>query len=290
MKRVFVFPGQGSQFAGMGKDLYEQHSAARDMFQLANTILGFNITEIMFGTDEAALRETRVTQPAIFIHSVISYHTNFKNQIPDMVAGHSLGEFTALVVNGTLQFEDALKLVARRATAMQHACELQPGTMAAVLSLEDDRVAEICNTISKPGHTVVAANYNCPGQLVISGHLAAVQEACEALKAVGAKRAVMLPVGGAFHSPLMQSAADALDTAILQTPFNIPVCPVYQNVTAQGTTNPEAIRLQLSAQLTAPVRWTQSILQMHYDGATQFDEVGPGSVLSGLIKKIIPKS
>jgi [acyl-carrier-protein] S-malonyltransferase len=290
MKRVFVFPGQGSQFAGMGKDLYEQHSAARDMFQLANTILGFNITDIMFGTDEAALRETRVTQPAIFIHSVISYQINFKNQIPDMVAGHSLGEFTALVVNGTLQFEDALQLVARRAVAMQQACELQPGTMAAVLSLEDDRVAEICNVISKPGHTVVAANYNCPGQLVISGHLAAVQEACEALKAAGAKRAVMLPVGGAFHSPLMQSAADALDTAISQTPFNVPVCPVYQNVTAQGTTNPEAIRLQLSAQLTAPVRWTQTVLQMHNDGATQYDEVGPGSVLSGLIKKIIPKS
>lgn len=290
MKRVFVFPGQGSQFAGMGKDLYEQHSAARDMFQLANTILGFNITDIMFGTDEAALRETRVTQPAIFIHSVISYQINFKNQIPDMVAGHSLGEFTALVVNGTLQFEDALQLVARRAVAMQQACELQPGTMAAVLSLEDDRVAEICNVISKPGHTVVAANYNCPGQLVISGHLAAVQQACEALKAAGAKRAVMLPVGGAFHSPLMQSAADALDTAISQTPFNVPVCPVYQNVTAQGTTNPEAIRLQLSAQLTAPVRWTQTVLQMHNDGATQYDEVGPGSVLSGLIKKIIPKS
>jgi [acyl-carrier-protein] S-malonyltransferase len=290
MKRVFVFPGQGSQFAGMGKDLYEQHSAARDMFQLANTILGFNITDIMFGTDEAALRETRVTQPAIFIHSVISYQINYKNQIPDMVAGHSLGEFTALVVNGTLQFEDALQLVARRAVAMQQACELQPGTMAAVLSLEDDRVAEICNVISKPGHTVVAANYNCPGQLVISGHLAAVQEACEALKAAGAKRAVMLPVGGAFHSPLMQSAADALDTAISQTPFNVPVCPVYQNVTAQGTTNPEAIRLQLSAQLTAPVRWTQTVLQMHNDGATQYDEVGPGSVLSGLIKKIIPKS
>lgn len=290
MKRVFVFPGQGSQFAGMGKDLYEQHADARDWFERANTILGFRITDIMFGTDEAALKETRVTQPAIFIHSVVTYQMAFKNHIPDMVAGHSLGEFTALVINGTLQFEDALTLVARRAEAMQKACELQPGTMAAVLNLGDDQVDAICKSICRPEHTVVAANYNCPGQLVISGHIAAVQEACEALKAAGAKRALILPVGGAFHSPLMQSAAEALNTAISQTPFNTPICPVYQNVTAQGTTNPEDIRNHLSTQLTAPVLWTQSVLQMHKDGATQFDEVGPGTVLSGLIKKIIPKS
>ena len=280
--KAFVFPGQGAQYSGMGKDLYDNHLEAREMMNKANDILGFNITDIMFeGTDED-LKQTRVTQPAIFLHSVISAQlmTTYK---PDMVAGHSLGEFSALVAAGVLGWEDALKLVSERALAMQEACELQPGAMASVLGMADERVTEICDSIDD---VVVAANFNCPGQVVISGSLNGVDLACKALKEAGAKRALKLPVGGAFHSPLMQPAAERLQKAILATTFHTPQCPVYQNVSAKAETNKDIIQNHLLQQLTAPVRWTQSVQQMIADGAGEFYEFGPGDVLKGLIKKI----
>jgi len=281
--KAIVFPGQGSQFPGMGRELYEGHPAAKEMFELANDILGFRLSDIMFeGTDED-LRETRVTQPAVFLHSVALYKTQSDLQ-PEMVAGHSLGEFSALVANGTLEFEDALRLVYHRAMAMQKACEMNPGTMAAVLALEDEKVETICAGIQSG--RVVAANYNCPGQLVISGDLAAIDEACEKMKEAGAKRALVLPVGGAFHSPLMEPAREELAAAIADTPFNTPIYPVYQNVNARAVSDPESIRKNLIAQLTSPVRWTQSVQQMVADGATSFVECGPGKVLQGLVKKI----
>lgn len=287
MKKAYVFPGQGSQFVGMGKDLYDNSPLAKDMFEKANSILGFRITDIMFsGTDEE-LKQTKVTQPAIFLHSVILAATLGDSFQPDMVAGHSLGEFSALVANKTLAFEDALVLVSKRAMAMQKACEAVPSTMAAVLGLEDSKVEEICAATEG---VVVAANYNCPGQLVISGSVEAVNRACEALKAAGAKRALVLPVGGAFHSPLMEPARVELEAAINSTHFNTPVCPVYQNVTASAVNNAEEIKKNLVAQLTAPVAWTQSVKQMVADGATQFVEVGPGKVLQGLVKKIAPEA
>ncbi len=281
--RAYIFPGQGSQFSGIGKDLYESSSLANDLFEKANSILGFRITDIMFsGTDEE-LKQTKVTQPAIFLHSVILAKTLGENFKPDMVAGHSLGEFSALVVNGALNFEDALRLVSKRAMAMQKACEAEPSTMAAILGLEDSKVEEICALIDE---IVVPANYNCPGQLVISGSLKGVEIACEKMKAAGAKRALMLPVGGAFHSPLMEPARKELEAAILSTPFKQPFCPVYQNVNASAVTNIEEIKKNLIAQLTAPVRWTQSVQAMINDGATSFIEVGPGKVLQGLVKKV----
>lgn len=281
--KAIVFPGQGSQFPGMGRELYEGHPAAKEMFELANDILGFRLSDIMFeGTDED-LRETRVTQPAVFLHSVALYKTQSDLQ-PEMVAGHSLGEFSALVANGTLEFEDALRLVYHRAMAMQKACEMNPGTMAAVLALEDEKVETICAGIQSG--RVVAANYNCPGQLVVSGDLAAIDEACEKMKEAGAKRALVLPVGGAFHSPLMEPAREELAAAIADTPFNTPIYPVYQNVNARAVSDPESIRKNLIAQLTSPVRWTQSVQQMVADGATSFVECGPGKVLQGLVKKI----
>jgi [acyl-carrier-protein] S-malonyltransferase len=281
---AYVFPGQGAQFSGMGKNLYESSDAARLMFEKANEILGFEITNIMFeGTDEA-LKQTNVTQPAIFLHSVILASTieNFK---PDMVAGHSLGEFSALVAAGALSFEDGLKLVSQRADAMQRACEINPSTMAAILNLEDKVVEDICAGING---VVVAANYNCPGQLVISGSIEAVTEACEQLKAAGAKRALILPVGGAFHSPLMEPAREELAKAIANTAFSTPSCSIYQNVNAQPSSDVETIKANLIAQLTAPVRWTQSVQNMLADGATKFVECGPGKVLQGLVKKISP--
>ena len=284
MKKAYVFPGQGSQFPGMGKDLYENNPAAKLLFDEADAILGFSITDIMFNGTEEALKQTRVTQPAIFLHSVILAST-IENFSPDMVAGHSLGEFSALVANKTLSFKDGLQLVYKRAMAMQKACEIQPSTMAAVLGLADDIVERICNETEG---VVVAANYNCPGQLVISGEIEAVNKACEALKAAGAKRALLLPVGGAFHSPLMEPARIELYVAINSTHFSNPVCPVYQNVTAQAVADPADIKNNLIAQLTAPVKWTQSVLQMTADGATHFVEVGPGKVLQGLVKKISP--
>ncbi len=284
MKKAYVFPGQGSQFPGMGKDLYENNPAAKLLFDEADAILGFSITDIMFNGTEEALKQTRVTQPAIFLHSVILAST-IENFSPDMVAGHSLGEFSALVANKTLSFKDGLQLVYKRAMAMQKACEIQPSTMAAVLGLADDIVERICNETEG---VVVAANYNCPGQLVISGEIEAVNKACEALKAAGAKRALLLPVGDAFHSPLMEPARIELYEAINSTHFSNPVCPVYQNVTAQAVADPADIKNNLIAQLTAPVKWTQSVLQMTADGATHFVEVGPGKVLQGLVKKISP--
>lgn len=280
---AYIFPGQGSQFSGMGLDLYKNSSLAKDLFEQANDILGFKITDIMFEGSAEDLKETKVTQPAIFLHSVILAKTLGDSFKPDMVAGHSLGEFSALVANGVLNFEDGLKLVSKRALAMQKACDIQPSTMAAVLGLEDSIVEKIC--ASTEG-VVVAANYNCPGQLVISGEIDAVNRACESLKAAGAKRALVLPVGGAFHSPLMEPAREELAAAIENTTFSIPSCPIYQNVTAQAVINENDIKANLISQLTAPVRWTQSVQQMIFDGATVFTEVGPGTVLQGLVKKI----
>lgn len=285
-KHAYVFPGQGAQFSGMGKPHYDNSEKARALFEEANEILGFRISEIMFsGTDEE-LKQTKVTQPAIFIHSVVAY-TLLEGAQPDMVAGHSLGEFSALVANGTLSFADGLRLVSVRANAMQKACEAQPSTMAAVLALVDEKVEEICAAITaETGHIVVPANYNCPGQLVISGSIEGVNIACERLKAAGAKRALVLPVGGAFHSPLMAPAREELQAAIEATQFATPACPVYQNVVASAVTDPAAIKTNLIDQLTGAVRWTQSVQAMVQDGALRFTEVGPGKVLQGLIGKI----
>ncbi len=281
--KAFVFPGQGAQFVGMGKDLYDTNPVAREMFDKANEILGFKITDIMFnGTDEE-LKQTRVTQPAIFLHSVILAKTLGSEFNPDMVAGHSLGEFSALVAAGALKFEDGLRLVYARAMAMQKACELKPSTMAAVLALPDEKVEEICASI--PG-VVVCANYNCPGQIVISGEMEAIDAACEQLLKAGAKRALKLKVGGAFHSPCMEAARAELAEAIEKTEFSVPQCPVYQNVDALPHTDPAEIKANLVAQLTAPVRWTQTVKNMIADGATEFVELGPGKVLQGLVSKI----
>lgn len=279
--KAYVFPGQGAQFTGMGKDLYENSPVAKELFEKANEILGFRITDIMFEGTAEELKETKVTQPAVFLHSVIL--AKVLDVKPEMVAGHSLGEFSALVVNGALSFEDGLKLVSQRAMAMQKACEIKPSTMAAVLNLEDKVVEDICASIDG---VVVAANYNCPGQLVISGELKAVEEACEKMKEAGAKRALILPVGGAFHSPMMEPAREELAAAIEATTFSTPICPVYQNVTANAVSDASEIKNNLIAQLTGAVKWTQSVNQMIADGATSFTEVGPGKVLSGLVKKI----
>ena len=281
--KAYIFPGQGAQFSGMGKDLYEGFPMAQTLFEQANDTLGFSITDLMFEGTAEDLRQTRVTQPAIFLHSVILSKVLGNSFAPDMVAGHSLGEFSALVANGTLSFADGLKLVAKRAEAMQRACEAQPGTMAAVLGLEDAIVESVCSEI--PG-VVVPANYNCPGQLVISGEVKAIDLACEKLKEAGARRALVLPVGGAFHSPLMQPAREELAAAIEETQFSNPICPVYQNFTTTAERDTKVIKENLIAQLTAPVKWTQSIQQMIADGATEFIEVGPGKVLQGLVRKI----
>ncbi|WP_373073044.1 ACP S-malonyltransferase [Zeaxanthinibacter enoshimensis] len=281
--KAYIFPGQGAQFTGMGLDLYEKYPQAQELFERANEILGFSITDIMFEGTAEQLKETKVTQPAIFLHSVILSRVLGESFKPDMVAGHSLGEFSALVANGALSFDSGLSLVSKRALAMQKACEMQPSTMAAVLGLEDEAVEKICKEI---GGIVVPANYNCPGQLVISGEVPAIEEACERLKEAGARRALVLPVGGAFHSPLMEPAREELAAAIEETEVNTPSCPIYQNVTTTAVTDPAEIRKNLIAQLTAPVKWTQSVQQMIADGATHFTEVGPGNVLQGLVKKI----
>lgn len=286
MSHAYVFPGQGSQFSGMGKNLYDNNTLAKELFEQANAIAGFRISDIMFtGTDED-LKQTNVTQPAVFLHSVIAFKT-LGDVKPDMVAGHSLGEFSALVANGALSFEDAFKLVSIRAKAMQRACELNPSTMAAVLALADEKVEEVCaKVMTETGEIVVAANYNCPGQLVISGSVKGIEIACEQMKAAGAKRALVLPVGGAFHSPLMLPAKEELAAAIEATTFNVPSCPVYQNVAAKAVTNAAEIKKNLIEQLTGAVRWTQSVQAMVTDGATHFTEVGPGKVLQGLVQKI----
>ena len=285
MGKVYVFPGQGAQFSGMGKELYEQNAEAKAMFERANEILGFRITDIMFEGTAEELKQTKVTQPAVFLHSVIL--AKVLGVEPSAVAGHSLGEFSALVVSGTLSFEEGLQLVAKRAMAMQMACEMEQGTMAAVLALPDSTIEEVCDGIEG---VVVAANYNCPGQLVISGAVDAVNEACEKLKEAGARRALVLPVGGAFHSPLMEPARKELAEAIENADFKTPVCPIYQNVDAKPHTSPEEIKANLIAQLTAPVRWTQIIEQMTADGFDSYVELGPGTVLQGLIRKISPSA
>ena len=282
---AFVFPGQGAQFTGMGKDLYDAYPEARTMMLRANEILGFSLTDIMFEGSDEELRQTRVTQPAIFLHSIVAGRL-MTTLRPDMVAGHSLGEFSALVAAEALHWEDALRLVSQRALAMQEACEMQPSTMAAVLALADEKVVEVCESIED---IVVAANFNCPGQVVISGTLNGIDLACKALKEAGAKRALKLPVGGAFHSPLMQPAAQKLQDAIMATTFHTPICPVYQNVSAKAETDKDTIQRQVLEQLTSPVRWTQSVRQMIADGATAFYEFGPGDVLKGLIRKINPE-
>ena len=286
MKHAYVFPGQGAQFPGMGKIQYENSSFAKRIFEQANDILGFRISDVMFNGSEEDLKQTNITQPAIFLHSVIAFK-GIENARPDMVAGHSLGEFSALVANGTLSFESALELVSVRAKAMQKACEAKPSTMAAVLGLDDEKVEAICEEVSaETGEIVVPANYNCPGQLVISGTIKAVEKACERLKAAGAKRALVLPVGGAFHSPLMEPAKRELQQAIESTNFHTPSCPVYQNVVAKGIIDRDEIKQNLISQLTGAVRWTQCVKAMLSDGATKFTECGPGKVLQGLILKV----
>lgn len=285
MKKAYIFPGQGSQFSGMGKDLYESNAEARDMFVKANEILGFSITDIMFGGTADELKQTKVTQPAVFLHSVIL--AKVLGVKPDVVAGHSLGEFSALVVSGALSFEDGLRLVAKRAMAMQKCCEQLPGGMAAIIGVDDATVEAVCADVDG---VVIAANYNCPGQLVISGANEAVDAACEKLKAAGARRALRLPVGGAFHSPLMEAARVELEQAISEVEFHTPACPVYQNVDAEPQTDAEVIKQNLIAQLTSPVRWTQIVRNMLADGVTEFTELGPGNVLQGLVKKVSPEA